>query len=107
MSNTIASGRSEAWPLQPAVEDVRDGVGPPIIIVATCFNMALCFIKARHWATIGTAQVIAVQLAILAVVVFLVLRRIGGRPAQRLSAQLGMRSCAEAAQFCSRPENPL
>jgi putative polymerase len=77
MSGLVALGRAEAWPLQPAADYMRGGLGPPIVVVATCFNMVLCFINARHWAMIGTSQVIAVQLTILAAVVFFVRRRIG------------------------------
>jgi putative polymerase len=77
MSGLVAPGRAEAWPLQPAAEYTRRDLGPPIVVVATCFNMVLCFINARHWAMIGTSQVIAVQLAILAAVVFFVRRQIG------------------------------
>jgi putative polymerase len=38
---------------------------PALIVVATCFNVALCFINTRHWAAIGPQQIIAVSLAIL------------------------------------------
>jgi putative polymerase len=55
----------------------HDAFGPSMVIGATFFNMALCFVNTMHWATIGTSHVIVVQIAILAAVFLHVRNSIG------------------------------
>jgi putative polymerase len=74
----MASMHTEGWPRGTARGWVRGRwAGPSIVIVATCFNMALCFVNTRHWVTIGTAQVIVTQIVILAAVLLRVRHLIG------------------------------
>jgi putative polymerase len=60
---------SDNQPIPIARQAVAAGIGAPgplLVISATVFNLVLCFLNTRHWASVSNSGIILVELTILA-----------------------------------------
>src|ERR1700731_3098092 len=62
---SIAYGTIRMQSRERIIMLMESRLGPRLVIIASIFNVFLCFVSTRYWLSIGTTDIILVEMAIL------------------------------------------